>query len=57
MEQDIDCAVLGAGDEAEEAGYHVGEDEEEKEDVGPRVTHGGIIPVGMGRFLELHPVR
>ena len=38
---DVDGAVLGTRDEAEEAGEHVGEDEEEEEDVGPGVAHGG----------------
>ena len=43
MELDVDGTVLGAGDKAEEAGDHVGEDEDEEEDVGPGVAHGGII--------------
>ena len=43
MKLDVDGPVLGAGDKAEEAGDHVGEDEYEEEDVGPGVAHGGII--------------
>ena len=39
MEDDVDGAVGGAGDEAEEAGSEFSGEEEEEDDVGPGVWH------------------
>ena len=49
MEVQIDGAVGGAGDEAEESGGQLGGEEEEEDYVGPGVWHIGAPCVGWVR--------